>query len=354
MAVGPPRVVRPHRADNGGNVGSSRDGGTLAIANPGQAPVVVTGGPLGSDRVLGPQDDVRGAAVSPDGRWAATVSHEGSDAGVFVWEVATGRRVVALKAPVRSSLRFSPDGRWLATSRGVCKLWEVGSWTLARDFEVESRNIGFSPDGSTLAICVDDQVQLYDPASGRRITTFQTTNQGAVNCPAWSPDGLRFAMTDDQSHSILVWDLAMILRRAGRDGPGLGHAAIGPGRGRGPALALAVEPDPHRDPRHGPGRHGPDARPVRGPGRVPEDPAAVPPPPRLGRRVPRAPPPVGGPRPVGRGPRRCEAGLRGSRGRRTPDRVGRQRRLPGRGRRPGDRRIATAPRTSTPTTSRSR
>jgi serine/threonine protein kinase/WD40 repeat protein len=227
--VGPPRVVRILSAV-GGNLDSSRDGGVLVFANPVRAAIVLSGGPFGQARMLLPQNDVRSVAVSPDGRWAATVSHEGDDTGVFVWDATTARRVAVLKAPMGSTMRFSPDGRWLATSSGECKLWEVGTWKLVREFDVDSRTIAFSPDTSALAICTAAQVRLYDPATGRRLATFENPGQGTVAYPMFSVDCARLAATDEQSHSILVWDLRLIRAELASIGLDWGAPAAKPGR----------------------------------------------------------------------------------------------------------------------------
>src|SRR5262249_4749531 len=81
---------------------------------------------------LGPQEDVRYSAVSPEGRWVATGSHwlhEGS--GAKVWDAQTGQLAEDLPVGGLCSVRFSPDGRWLLTGSagsGGPRLWEVGTW----------------------------------------------------------------------------------------------------------------------------------------------------------------------------------------------------------------------------------
>ncbi len=67
--------------------------------------------------VLTPHDDCRYVAVSRDGKWAATASHFGSK--VKVWDAATGNLVQTLPVESSSWVRFSPDGRWLATPVGT-------------------------------------------------------------------------------------------------------------------------------------------------------------------------------------------------------------------------------------------
>jgi hypothetical protein len=154
-------------------------------------------------------------AVSPDGRWAALVSHYGPPPFVVVWDVETGRQVMPLDvATFAEATRFSPDGRWLATSTsGSCKVWEVGTWRLAREVatDIEGRGgVGFSPDGALMAVCSRDQVRLYDPATGAHVATLESPEQSRTGHSSFSPDARRLAVTDGQSNSTLVWDLDLI------------------------------------------------------------------------------------------------------------------------------------------------
>ena len=142
--LGPPRLELDCRA-NGMNLSSSKDGQTLLIAVPGYPATILSGEPPGRLASLAPQDDVRGGSLSPDGRWAATGSYFGPEVGIIIWESKTGRRVTALKVPNHSAALFSPDGRWIVTNNErTCHLWEVGTWRLVREIEVESGPITFS------------------------------------------------------------------------------------------------------------------------------------------------------------------------------------------------------------------
>jgi len=82
--------------------------------------------------ILKRQTDVRNAAVSPDGRWAATFSwwSDGRSNCAGIWEVATGKYITDLAVEYEAGGCFSPDSRWLATSarnRGI-QLWRTGDW----------------------------------------------------------------------------------------------------------------------------------------------------------------------------------------------------------------------------------
>jgi eukaryotic-like serine/threonine-protein kinase len=207
--LGPPRLLRNFSV-HGANLASSRDGNVLLLACPGRSALLLAGESPGVLRSLDPQHDVRGGSVSPDGRWAATSSHNGPEAGIGIWDARTWRKVTALDSPNGSSVQFSPDGRWLATGSNKCKLWEVGTWRLVREIDVESGNIAFSPDGSMLAICVHHQVRLHDPATGHLLATFEAPNQGPAGSPTFSHDGSQLALTDIESREILIWDLRLI------------------------------------------------------------------------------------------------------------------------------------------------
>jgi eukaryotic-like serine/threonine-protein kinase len=207
--LGPPRLVR-NLSVHGANLASSRDGKVLLLARPGRSALLLAGESPGVLRPLDPQPDVRGGSVSPDGRWAATGTFGGPEAGIGIWDTRTWRRVIPLDSPNASSVEFSPDGRWLATSVNKCKLWEVGTWRLVREIDVESGQIAFSPDGSMLAICVHQQVRVFDPATGHPLATFEAPNQGTAICPTFSHDGSQLAVTDVDSREILIWDLRLI------------------------------------------------------------------------------------------------------------------------------------------------
>jgi WD40 repeat protein len=135
LRVGPGMVVRATTAESRSlridvaGTGDSvllgaGDGGVdfVPLAEPGRA------------RRLGTHDGLGGVALSPDGRWAASVG--GGDT-VCVWDVSRG--ILTRRLPHGGDHRargyggaaFSPDGRWLVTGfRSDFCFWEIGSWEL--------------------------------------------------------------------------------------------------------------------------------------------------------------------------------------------------------------------------------
>src|SRR5262249_53075833 len=106
----------------------------------------------GPPLVLGPQDDVRHCAVSPDGRWVATGQHSREQPiGAKVWESDGGRLIKDLHVSGMCGVGFSPDGKWLVTTGGGCRLWAVGTWEEG-PFIGKETAFAFSPDSKVLAV----------------------------------------------------------------------------------------------------------------------------------------------------------------------------------------------------------
>jgi WD40 repeat protein len=210
LKLGPPRSLGG-ASSAGGKVVSNRDGRVVVAVYFHQGTYALLRDRPNRPIHLGPQSDVRSAAVSPDGRWALTCSWRSPSPSVFVWDLETAQRVTALDVAGMSTARFSPDGRWLVTTSPCsCKLWEAGTWRLAREVATDTWWADFSPDRGLLAVCSRDQVRLDDPATGRRIATLESAEQSRIGRPCFSPDGRRLAVTDAQTRSILVWDIGLI------------------------------------------------------------------------------------------------------------------------------------------------
>lgn len=103
-----------------------------------------------------PLEDVRYVAVSPNGELIATGSHDGG--GVQVWAVRDGSRVAEMPMEESVGVQFSPDGKWLLTTKSPCRLWRVGVWQNEKPMEIGGQGLCFSRAERLLVVKEPDQV----------------------------------------------------------------------------------------------------------------------------------------------------------------------------------------------------
>lgn len=154
---------------------------------------------------------VQDMAFSPNGRWLATGSFDGT---IILWEVATGREVRTLRGHTLgvSSVAFSPDGRWLISGSAdkTIKVWEVATGlelrTLTGHADVTT-SVEFSPDGKHLASASGDKtIKLWEVATGREVRTL-SGHTSTVNNIAFSRDGRTLA-SGGAEKALKLWDVA--------------------------------------------------------------------------------------------------------------------------------------------------
>jgi WD40 repeat protein len=209
LHVGPPetlvdaRIVLPP--------GCSADGRVIAL--PGfNGGAVVLHWPENRRVSLGPREDVRHCAVSPDGRWVATGDHSNLQGiGATVWDAASGQAVKDFPVGRGCKVGFSPDDRWLLTTGNRFRLWNVGSWEegppLAQPDTV-GYHFAFSPDGQVLALVGGfNQVWLIDVDSGAEIARLTVPEQTRVTPRCFSPDGSQLVAVGTESNLLYIWDL---------------------------------------------------------------------------------------------------------------------------------------------------
>jgi RNA polymerase sigma factor (sigma-70 family) len=144
-------------------------------------------------------------AVSGDLEWLAIPQEVRGKREVRIEDLKTGEHRLTLPAVQEWSrpLAFSPDGRLLATT-GL-RLWELatGREVLALPAE-EITSAAFSPDGRLLALSAQSQqVVVYDLRRGKELRRIKGLGAN-VTCLAFSPDSRRLlsGLTDS---TVLVW-----------------------------------------------------------------------------------------------------------------------------------------------------
>jgi WD40 repeat protein/serine/threonine protein kinase len=144
----------------------------------------------------GSAEVVNQVVFSPDG---TRLAGAGGFGPVRVWDASTGRELQKLDGPQASTVAYSPDGSWLASSGGgdaKVRVWDARTgqpvFTLSGHGS-PVRCLAFHPDGTRLASGGHDQtVRLWDLRTGREVLSLDYGN--VVYCLAFSPDGTRLAV----------------------------------------------------------------------------------------------------------------------------------------------------------------
>ena len=160
--------------------------------------------------VMGGSD--RAIAFSPDGKHLAVTS----GIGIWIYDVETARELRLLTSEhvtLARSVAYSPDGSILAagTGGGRVQLWEVESGRLlvALIRPGPSGNVdalAFSPDSSTVASGIRDEIQLWDVENQRHLKILQG-HKGRIFSLAFSPNGPSIA-SGAEDHTVKLWEVA--------------------------------------------------------------------------------------------------------------------------------------------------
>jgi WD40 repeat protein len=225
----------------GGPVAFTADGKALAVARWSSIQLYT----LDGGKPLLPESGhwalVEALAFLRDGR---TLVSGGMDGTVRVWDGSTDKELRRLGGPpwVMVGFALSPDGKALATADcknpdSVLRLLDVDTGKQNREAIKTPgmvRFVSFSSDGRSLVSGGEQEVWVWDAATGNEVRRFGA-DQGRINSFALSPDGKLLA-TGGEDSIIRLWDVA-----TGRERRRLeGHQ---PWAGRGGIYALAFSAD---------------------------------------------------------------------------------------------------------------
>jgi eukaryotic-like serine/threonine-protein kinase len=157
---------------------------------------------------------------SPDGRYLATTQSPGF--ALTVWDIDRGVVVVNDPRPVHGGAAiFSPDSRRLALVNGSRELlvYDLATGRPSGRWSVPVLGgLAFRPDGAQIAVTDHESkpptCRIIDAATFRLIQSIQLPTNGTVD---WSPDGTTLATACDDT-KIYLWDAATGTRKATLEG----------------------------------------------------------------------------------------------------------------------------------------
>ena len=170
---------------------------------------------------------VTSVAFSPDGKTIVSGSH---DTTIRLWDVESGKIIECEKCNQFDSVRFTIDGKTLATKYGRSRDWSgnfysFDLWDVQNGRKIASENgeggffdyVTLSPDGKTVVsvFYVESSQTLYfwDVQSGKKNEYFLPYK--FVNSVTFSPDGKTFLIKNDDNpyvldytfNNIVLWDV---------------------------------------------------------------------------------------------------------------------------------------------------
>ncbi|MEW6498771.1 MAG: AAA-like domain-containing protein, partial [Cyanobacteriota bacterium] len=159
------------------------------------------------NQFLGHQGGVWSVSFSPNGKYIATGSDDGS---ARLWD-KEGHQIAAFEGHQGGvwSVSFSPNGEYVATGSddGSARLWDIEGHQIAA-FEGHQRrvwSVSFSPNGEYIVTGSSDRTARLWDKEGNQIATFEG-HQGRVLSVSFSPNGEYIATASDD-RTARLWDI---------------------------------------------------------------------------------------------------------------------------------------------------
>lgn len=134
------------------------------------------------------------------------------DYDLIIFDYESNKVAKALKGhtSIITSIGWSPSGSVLASGSQdqTVKLWDASTWTLIHTLRHSYPvfALSWSPSGDVMASgSLDTTIRLWDPKTGSMTKTLEGQRSSIMDL-AWSPRGDRLASASDDN--VVLWDLA--------------------------------------------------------------------------------------------------------------------------------------------------
>ena len=159
----------------------------------------------------GHERDITAAAIAPNGRLAASGSH---DLTVRVWDLAARAAVWTFKGHEESvtAVAFTPDSRFVLSGSAdrALRIWEIASGKLLRVFRghvLPVTALAVTPNGRfAVSGSRDKTLRLWNLLTGACVWISEE-HATPITAVAITPDG-RFVLSGHDEENLYLWDLA--------------------------------------------------------------------------------------------------------------------------------------------------
>ncbi|MCD9019563.1 caspase family protein [Parachryseolinea silvisoli] len=167
--------------------------------------------PVDPDKGLGTGTDI---AISPDGRWMALGQ---DDRRTSLYDVQQWKLVKDFTAEDEGSCggcgtraEFSPDSKFLYTlpHNGIAKKFNLATLALVRTYDKNEEDVtgsALSPDGKKLALATEEDVTVWDEASGKVLAKLVAEEKGQFHRVTFTNSGNELLVTSD-NNTAFAWN----------------------------------------------------------------------------------------------------------------------------------------------------
>ncbi|MBL7990661.1 MAG: choice-of-anchor D domain-containing protein [Candidatus Kapabacteria bacterium] len=169
---------------------------------------------------------IRSMDTSPDGTRLATADDGGT---IVIWDTQGARLASAIVGNVGNAVRYSPDGKTLATAGGVLpdnpgvallQFYNTETTELIREIRYSAgfgrpRELFFSPDGSIIGMVRGDGGLSFWNVQTSAVVQPPLGSSRDVNGATFNPSGTELALAKKTGMERWDWQRGLLLRRFG-------------------------------------------------------------------------------------------------------------------------------------------